>query len=184
SAAVADLLPAGPQDEDRLVAYLVPGQSAEPTLDAIREWLAARLPGYMVPSSFWVIDSLPLTVNGKVDRDAVRHMNATELRRDTRHDELLTMAEASLRPIWTDVLGSDSIGRDDNFFAAGGDSMLALRLVARCKAAGMRLTMRDLYQNPTISALAAVARITGSQDAAEPAGHAPVARPSPADADL
>ncbi len=180
-AAVADLLPAGPQEERRLVAYLVLRQSAEPTFDAIREWLAARLPGYMVPSSFWVLDSLPLTVNGKVDRDAMRHLNATELRRDASHDGPLTMTEASLQPIWADVLGSDSIGRDDNFFAVGGDSMLALRLVTRCKAAGMRLTMRDLYQNPTISALAAVAQIKASQDAAEPARHDPVARPVPAD---
>ncbi len=184
SAAAADLLPAGPQDEDRLVAYLVPRQSAEPTLDGIREWLTARLPGYMVPSSFWVIDSLPLTVNGKVDRDAMRHLSATELRSDPRRDGPLTMTEASLRPIWTEVLGSDLIGRDDNFFAVGGDSMLALRLVARCKAAGMRLTMRDLYQNPTISALAAVVPIMASQDAAEQAGHDSVARPVPADVDM
>lgn len=186
SAAVAELRPASPQEEaeeDRLVAYLVPRQSAEPTLDAIREWLAARLPGYMVPSSFWMIGSLPLTANGKVDRDAVRHLSATELRRDARDDGPLTPTEASLQPIWTDVLGSASIGRDDNFFAVGGDSMLALRLVARCKAAGLRLTMRDLYQNPTIAALASAVRTMAGQDTAEPAGR-DVARPVPADAGL
>jgi amino acid adenylation domain-containing protein len=141
---------------ERLIAYLVAARQAVPNLDEIREWLASRLPGYMIPSSFISLDALPLTANGKIDRAALGREPGVPLpRRAAAHDPQ-TAAESALQAIWSRVLGTTTIGRDDSFFAIGGDSMLALHVVAECKDAGIGLTVRDLFAHPTLACLARV----------------------------
>lgn len=142
--------------EERLVAYLAPARHAAPDRDEIREWLASRLPGHMIPASFRSVAALPLTPNGKIDRDALGRLPAVPLPRRAGPGEPRTEVESALRTIWSDVLGSTAIGRDDSFFAIGGDSMLALRVVAGCKDAGIGLTVRDLFAHPTLAGLARV----------------------------
>ncbi len=140
----------------RLVAYLRAARHAAPTLDEIRQWLASRLPGYMIPSSFLSVAALPLTANGKIDRDALGRVPREPLPRRAGPRDPRTEVESALRAIWSDVLGTNIIGRDDSFFAIGGDSMLALRVVTECRDAGIRLAVRDLFAHPTLADLARV----------------------------
>jgi amino acid adenylation domain-containing protein len=141
---------------ERLIAYLVHARQAAPNLGGIRGWLASRLPGYMIPSSFISIDALPLTANGKIDRDALGRVPGVPLPRPAAAHDPRTEAESALQAIWSHVLDTTAIGRDDSFFAIGGDSMLALRVVAEGKEAGIRLTVRDLFAHPTLASLARV----------------------------
>lgn len=89
----------------------------------MRGRLAARLPGYMAPSSFVSLDALPLTSNGKIDRDALGRVPGIPLPRRSQARKPQTDAEAALYSIWADILGTSAISRDDSFFAIGGDSM-------------------------------------------------------------
>lgn len=150
SAAAAELRDA------QLVAYLAAARHDGLSLDEMRGWLAARLPGYMIPSSFIFLDALPLTSNGKVDRDALGRVPGIPLPRRAEASKPQTDAEAALYSIWAGILGTSAISRDDSFFAIGGDSMLALRVVAACKDAGIALTVRDLFANPTLAGLAGI----------------------------
>ncbi|MBV9788063.1 MAG: amino acid adenylation domain-containing protein, partial [Chloroflexi bacterium] len=125
--------------------------------EGLRSFLQARLPEYMVPSAFVLLDALPLTPNGKLDRKA---LPAPEIRSDAAEDmdgEPLTGAEATLAGIWAAVLGVERVGRHDNFFALGGDSILSIQVIARANQAGLRLSPTQLFQNQTIALLAAVA---------------------------
>jgi amino acid adenylation domain-containing protein len=149
--------------DERLVAHLVPARRAAPSLDELRGWLAERLPGYMMPASFRSVAALPLTANGKLDRNALHRMPGEPLTRLAGTDDPRTQAESVLQEIWSAVLGVTAIGRDDSFFAVGGDSMLALRVAAACKDAGIALAVRDIFAHPTLAGLARVA-------AAVPAG--------------
>jgi amino acid adenylation domain-containing protein len=189
----------------QLAAYLVAAKPGSVTLDEMHGWLAARLPDYMIPSSFVNLDALPLTANGKVDRDALRRLTGTPLPRHSPARRPQTPVEAKLYSAWADILGTDAISTGDNFFAIGGDSMLALRVVAKCKAAGIALTVRDIFANPTLAGLAGIVdgnvlgpgenghsesarRETGDDAAGEArevaAASAVAAGPAPADADL
>ncbi|TDD60724.1 amino acid adenylation domain-containing protein, partial [Actinomadura darangshiensis] len=143
----------------RLVAYLVPG-SADADLDVAeaREFLRSRLPGYMVPAAFVVLDQgLPLTANGKVDR---RALPAPEAVAEPAGEYLppRTAAERALAEVWQQVLGLERVGVEDNFFELGGDSILSLQIVARARAAGLRVEIADVFARQTVAALAAVAR--------------------------
>jgi amino acid adenylation domain-containing protein len=157
--------------DERLLAYLEPARQAMPNLDEIREWLASRLPGYMIPSSFVSVPDLPLTANGKVDRDALRQVNGVPLSRRAPARDPRTEVESVLRAIWSDVLGTTAISRDDSFFAIGGDSMLALRVRSKCVDAGIELTVRDLFAHPTLAALARVAGVIPAGTNREETGH-------------
>ncbi len=148
----------GPSQADRqLTAFLASKKPDALTFDEIREWLASRLPDYMIPSSFVRVDALPLTPNGKIDRDGLHRLTASPLPRRQDADGPQSGVEAKLRSIWAEHLGVTSIRSNDSFFAIGGDSMLALRVVAACKNAGIALTIRDLFTSPTLASLAAAA---------------------------
>jgi amino acid adenylation domain-containing protein/FkbM family methyltransferase/non-ribosomal peptide synthase protein (TIGR01720 family) len=124
-------------------------------LDAarLRGALLAQLPDFMVPSVIIPIDALPLNANGKLDVNALRlpaaDGGAYRMPRDDR--------EARLCALVAELLSLDRIGIDDNFFAIGGDSILSIRLVARARAAGLRISARDVFQQQTVKRLAAVA---------------------------
>ncbi|MFC4147946.1 AMP-binding protein, partial [Micromonospora mangrovi] len=158
AAAVVELV--DDADGPRLAAFVTPaagaGDASVGTLEDVREWLSGRLPEHMLPSTVSVVASLPVTVNGKLDRDALRAMDAQPLPTRGGDDDLVTDTERLLAGIWSDVLGKSPIGRDDYFFTIGGDSMLALRLVALIsKTVGTRVGIATLYRNPTIAELGA-----------------------------
>ncbi|MCA1681602.1 MAG: amino acid adenylation domain-containing protein, partial [Actinobacteria bacterium] len=139
----------------RLVAYLVPvlGSAALNTT-AVRESLGQVLPDYMVPSTFVVLDQLPLNSSGKVDRKAFPPPDLqSEL--ESLYIAPRTATERVLAEIWTDVLGLERVGVQDNFFELGGDSLRSMQLTSRAKAAfDVALTPRDILTVRTVSALA------------------------------
>jgi amino acid adenylation domain-containing protein/non-ribosomal peptide synthase protein (TIGR01720 family) len=140
----------------QLVAYIVAADSTAPSVKDLREFLGGRLPEYMVPSNFVFLKALPLTANGKIDRNALPapHTNGEE----TQFVGPTTPVEAELSRIWSTVLGLPQVGIHDNFFALGGDSILAIQIVARANQTGMNLEPRQIFQHQTIAELAAVAK--------------------------
>lgn len=146
---------AAPGDK-RLVAYLVLADQ-QTTVSDLRAFLGERLPGYMIPSIFMLLDSLPLSPNGKLDRRALPAPEGERPVLETAFVAPRTAAERTLAAIWQEALGLERVGVHDNFFELGGDSLLTLRVLAQAKAAGLILTPRQFFQNQTVAALAAVA---------------------------
>jgi len=144
----------------RLVAFLVPaaGAAADPPLDAgaLRAALRATLPEYMVPSTLVELASLPLTVNGKVDRRALAALETERtLRRAAPPVPARTATERAVFAIWSAVLGRSDFGVEDDFFDLGGHSLLATRVASRLRRElAVALPMRDLLTTPTVAALA------------------------------
>ena len=135
-----------------LVAYATATPDTAPDADALREHLAALLPAHLVPSAVVLLDRLPLTANGKVDRAALP-APVRSVRDDTRGAR--TAQEEVLCALIADVLGVPGVGPRDGFFALGGHSLLALRLVHRIRTTlGADLGLRDVFEAPTAAALA------------------------------
>ena len=143
--------------DKRLAAYVVPSQMPFPELGELRGHLKHRLPEYMIPAHFVVLKQLPLSANGKIDRRAPARSLPGCPGLDTAYQAPVGPEEQTLAAIWQEVLGRPTIGRDDSFFELGGDSILAIQVVARAARAGLRLTPRQLFQHPTIAELAAAA---------------------------
>ena len=146
----------------RLLAYVV-GAHAQSA--ALMQQLAATLPDYMVPAFITVLDELPLTANGKVDRQRLPSPVAPQAAVSAAPQGAV---EQTLAAIWAAVLKMEQVGRDDNFFALGGDSILTLQIVARARKAGIGFSPRQLMEKQTIAALAAVARSSAPIPAATP----------------
>ncbi|HEU0300657.1 MAG TPA: amino acid adenylation domain-containing protein, partial [Longimicrobium sp.] len=143
----------------RLVAWIVPAEGASPASAELAAFLRERLPEYMVPGAFAVLDAFPLTTSGKIDRLALPEPDWTEAAE--AYVAPRTPVEEVLAAIWADVLGIDRVGARDDFFALGGHSLLATRVVSRVRQAlGVELPLRALFEHATIAALAA--RIEGS----------------------
>ncbi|WP_270171314.1 non-ribosomal peptide synthetase [Paenibacillus sp. SYP-B4298] len=143
--------------EKRLAAYVVlqSGRDVERSIQAIRQSLKEQLPNYMVPATFTVLEGLPLTPNGKVDRSK---LPVPEYAKDAAgYVEPRDAKERSLAGVWEEVLGISPIGIHDNFFELGGDSILSIQVVSRASRAGLRLTPKQIFNQPTIAELAAVA---------------------------
>ncbi|MER7758018.1 amino acid adenylation domain-containing protein, partial [Kitasatospora sp. NPDC097643] len=149
----------------RLVAYLVPEGRTELSLTAVRDAVRSRLPGYMMPSAFVLLDALPKTPSGKLDRAALPAPDfAGAPQRAAR-----TPQEQILLSLYADVLGVPSAGVDDDFFELGGHSLLATRLVSRVRAVlGVELPLRALFDNPTVARLAGQLTEAGTRPALEP----------------
>ena len=139
----------------KLIAYVVAFDPAHPpTPSALREHSKRIVPDYMIPSAFVVLDALPRTSNDKVDRQA---LPAPDARPEGAIEAPRTEGEARLARIFRAVLRLDEVDIHDNFFEVGGDSILSIQVVARARAAGLRISPRMLFQHPTIAELAAAA---------------------------
>ncbi|QWP75370.1 amino acid adenylation domain-containing protein [Lysobacter sp. K5869] len=139
----------------RLVAYLVarPG-AAPPALAELRELAARSLAAYMVPAAFVFLDALPLTGNGKLDRAALPAPDGGALA-TAAFEPPQGETETALAQIWRDALGAERIGRRDNFFEAGGHSLLAVKVLAQIKERfAVEATIRDVFERTTVAALA------------------------------
>ncbi|WP_306208569.1 non-ribosomal peptide synthetase [Actinoplanes sp. RD1] len=152
-----------------LIGYAVLGAPATP--DELRAWCADRLPEYMVPSVFVVLDAFPLTANGKVDRRAL----PVPVLGPARSRAPETETEARLCEVFASVLGLDAVGAEDDFFALGGDSIVAIGAVRAARRAGFTLRARDLFAHPTPAALALVvgASAPGEEAAVAAIGEVP-----------
>ncbi|MCS6297128.1 MAG: amino acid adenylation domain-containing protein [Nitrospira sp.] len=142
----------------RLIGYVT--TQAELPVDpaALRQALARTLPEYLVPAVVVRLAQLPLSPNGKVDRQALP-APAWEAQRTTAYAAPATELEHRLAAIWAQVLGLAQVGRHDNFFELGGDSILGLQVIAQAKQVGLSLTPRQLFQQQTVEALAAATQI-------------------------
>ena len=143
----------------RLVGYVIPTDDADLDPAEVRGQLAAELPDHMVPAALVVLDRLPLSPGGKLDRAALP-VPGTGPAAPSRAPD--TVAEAVLLDVFRDVLGTDEVNLDDSFFDIGADSIVALRVVYRARREGLRLTARDVFEGVTIAGIAARA---GSHDA-------------------
>ncbi|MFE7038368.1 amino acid adenylation domain-containing protein [Streptomyces atratus] len=148
--------------DKRLVAYVVPDGPA-PTTEGLRARLRRDLPDYMVPSAFVVLDRLPLTANGKVDR---RALPAPGPRSPGENVAPRTPAERAVAAAWSQVLDTDVTSVDDNFFELGGHSLLATQVTSRLRTAlGVEVPVRAVFTAPTVAALAAVVAELDTDDA-------------------
>ncbi|MBB0242683.1 amino acid adenylation domain-containing protein [Streptomyces alkaliphilus] len=142
--------------EKRLVAYYVP--VAEPDVGGLRAAMSAVLPDYMVPAAFVPLDSLPLTVNGKVDRAALPAPVIASVGGRGPRDE----AERVLCELFGEALGTTEVSVHDNFFELGGHSLLATRLVSRVRSVlGVEVSVRSVFEAPTVAELAVVLETAG-----------------------
>ncbi|WP_341796513.1 MULTISPECIES: non-ribosomal peptide synthase/polyketide synthase [unclassified Pseudomonas] len=143
----------------QLVGYVVPvdnTQDESALRDSLREALKAGLPDYMVPAHLLLLDKLPVTPNGKLDRKALPQPDASQLQGEyvAPQSEL----EQQLAAIWADVLKLERVGLTDNFFELGGDSIISLQVVSRARLQDIQFTPKELFENQTVQRLAAIAR--------------------------
>jgi amino acid adenylation domain-containing protein/non-ribosomal peptide synthase protein (TIGR01720 family) len=143
--------------EKRLVAYVVGEAGQAPSPSQWRHYLKAKLPEYMIPAVFVALERLPLTTNGKIDRQALPELEEARPDLEQAYEAPRTAAEEKLTEIWSQVLRLERVGVHDNFFALGGDSILCIQVVARAQQSGLRLTPRQMFEHQTVAELAAVA---------------------------
>ena len=144
--------------DKRLTAYIVPTTSPAPGLTTtLRDHAATHLPDYMVPSAIVVLDHLPLTPSGKLDRKALPtpEYTSTTTGQPSRGPE--TVTEEIVCAVFAEILDIGQVGPDDDFFALGGHSLLAVRLIARLREHGLHVPVRELFDAPTPAGLVAVA---------------------------
>jgi amino acid adenylation domain-containing protein len=147
----------GEGGSQRLQAYITCLKNQKPVADDdLREHLQARLPHYMIPALFHTLDAIPLTPNGKIDRNALPEINSQQ-RDITTYAAPRNAVESALQTFWCELLKLDNIGINENFFELGGHSFLVLQLASLIdKKYDIRLEMREIFLNPTIAKLARI----------------------------
>ena len=146
----------------QLVAYVV--ALATVTRAQLRETLAAKLPHYMVPSHFVMLDSLPLSPNGKVDRKALPEPTAEGRADEGGYVAPRSRVESILCGIWAKLLKVERVGIHDNFFELGGDSILSIQVIGRAREAGIQLTPRQIFEHQTVADLVEEAGVTTAME--------------------
>jgi thioesterase domain-containing protein/acyl carrier protein len=139
----------------RLVAYCTVRDGAAPAVAALREHIRGRVPPYMLPTTFVVLDSIPLTPNGKVDRKLLPPPDQAHISVQEKHEPPATGIEEQLAAIWARVLKVRTVGRHDSFFDLGGNSLLAVTVFSEIeKTFGRHLPLATLFNFPTVAGLA------------------------------
>ncbi len=168
--------------DKRLVAYVVPASPDEApasatTAETLRAFMLKRVPEYMVPSAFLTLEALPLTPSGKLARKLLPAPDAESLRGDTAFTAPRTPVEEKLAELFSTVLKLGRVSVTDNFFEMGGHSLLATQVTSRIRSSfSVELPVRDLFEAPTVAALAQrieTALRTGATTAAPPIERAP-----------
>ncbi len=142
------------KDIKRLAAYITPNDDLKPDGSELRAYLKTRLPDYMVPSFLTVCDSLPMTVTGKIDRNALPEPSTEQLQLGQEYVAPETDLEKLIAGIWSEVLGLEKVGIRSNYFELGGDSIMSIRVVARITEAGYQLTLKEMFKHQTVAELA------------------------------
>ncbi|MBD2798958.1 non-ribosomal peptide synthetase, partial [Xenorhabdus sp. M] len=139
--------------DKRLVAYLLPQPGIELVPAALRQQLAQHLAEYMLPSAFVMLETFPLTPNGKLDRKALPapEQSAMAVR---GYEAPIGEVETTLTQIWQDLLGLERIGRHDHFFELGGHSLLVVSVIERLRQQGWALDVRTVFTAPVLADLA------------------------------
>jgi len=154
-----------PEDK-RLVAYVVPMPGAALKTADLRAALASTLPEYMVPSMFVSLDSLPLTANGKIDRNALPTPSALEEESGAASESPRNELESVIAQAWKEALGVEQVGLDQNFFDLGAHSLMVAEVHMHLQQSlGREISLVDMFQFPTVWALA---NHLGGQDIAAP----------------
>jgi thioesterase domain-containing protein len=153
----------------RLVAYFVPADWPGPDSAELRGFLKSRLPEPLLPAAYVMLREMPRTPSGKVHRQALPAPTGSQAAAAVQYVEPRTPAEKTLAGIWSELLRVERVGAADNFFDLGGESLLAVRMIARARAAGLPLAPLDLFQHQTVAELAAVAETPRET----PVAHAP-----------
>jgi amino acid adenylation domain-containing protein len=161
----------------QLVAYVVPGQQSMP-FDDLRSYLRGKLPNYMQPACFMILEALPLNSNGKVDRQALPVPETNSVEGSKEVAAARTPLEEVIAGIWGEVLGRKQVSIHDNFFACGGHSLLATQLISRIRAVlQVKIPLRSLFETPTIAGLAQrIERLGGSEREIEIPPPVPISR--------
>ena len=160
----------------QLAAYVA--APADLDLDSVRSRLAVHLPDYMIPSTMTVLEALPLTANGKIDRSALPDPEQVQTPQSDAYVAPQNEVEATLAQIWADVLHLERVGIHDNFFTIGGDSILCLQVVAKAHRANVKLTPKLVFEHHTVAAIAAALDAANSVPS-EPAYKEETAPPEP-----
>ncbi len=147
------------QGNKELAAYIIKNEelgigNEELTVKALREFLKKTLPDYMIPAYFVVIEEIPLTPSGKIDKKALPHPGEVSMERGTAYAAPRNDTESILADVWTEVLGQKQMSIHDNYFALGGDSIKAIQVMSRLYQHGFQLELGELFQYPTIAELA------------------------------
>ncbi|HLC42887.1 MAG TPA: amino acid adenylation domain-containing protein [Methylomirabilota bacterium] len=151
-----------PKGDKRLVAYFVARQDTPPSSLDLRNFLRNKLPAYMVPAHVVSLAALPVTVNGKIDRNALPIPDQQQARDSSMIPR--TSTETDLAEIWAEVLGLSRVGIHDNFFDMGGHSLAATQVLSRVRDLyGIEVSLRDFFESPTVADMARMVE-TGSAD--------------------
>jgi amino acid adenylation domain-containing protein len=143
--------------EKRLIAYVVPNRESTPTVTQLHRFLTEKLPAYMVPAVFMMLEALPLTPNGKVNLQALPLPEQTRPRLEETFMAPRSPLEKTLAGIWAQVLKLDRVGINDNFFQLGGHSLLATQVISRIRhRCRVELPLRSIFEKPTVQGLAAI----------------------------
>ncbi|MDW6005256.1 non-ribosomal peptide synthetase [Vibrio mangrovi] len=145
----------GAAKDKRLVAYYTLNAGAEVTAEHLKTQLNEQLPVYMVPAAYMALDQFPLTPNGKVDRKALPSPDESAFAHQV-YEKPQGKAEETLAEIWLTLLGVEQVGRQDNFFELGGHSLLAVQLIEQLRHKDYHLSVKELFNQPTLKALGVV----------------------------
>jgi len=140
----------------RLVAYIVPTSDQSPRPDDLRNFLSTQLPSHMVPSAFVRLARLPLSAHGKLDRAALPQPTRENMLREDSRDTPQSPIEEHLAGLLSRLLALPSVSREDNFFTLGGHSLMGAQLIAKIRESfGVELTLRNLFEEPTVRGMSA-----------------------------